>query len=51
MGGGEVYDHLKKKLGVDTGGTSADGKFTVKEVECLLLVAGDQFFRFVRNTI
>ena len=35
MGGVEVYDHLKAKLGIGTGETTADGKFTIKEVECL----------------
>jgi NADH-quinone oxidoreductase subunit E len=35
MGGVEVYDHLKKRLGIQTGETTADGKFTIKEVECL----------------
>ena len=35
MGGEEVYEHLKDKLGIQTGETTADGKFTLKEVECL----------------
>jgi NADH-quinone oxidoreductase subunit E len=35
MGGEDVYGHLKQKLGIDTGETTADGKFTLKEVECL----------------
>lgn len=35
MGGEEVYDHLKSTLGIQTGETTKDGKFTVKEVECL----------------
>lgn len=35
MGGVNVYNYLKKKLGVETGETTADGKFTLKEVECL----------------
>ena len=35
MGGEEVYDHLKQKLGIETGETTPDGKFTIKEVECL----------------
>lgn len=30
-----VMNHLKKRLDVEVGGTSADGKFTLKEVECL----------------
>jgi NADH-quinone oxidoreductase subunit E len=35
MGGVEIYDHLKATLGIETGETTADGKFTIKEVECL----------------
>ena len=35
MGGEDVYDHLKQKLGIEAGQTTADGLFTVKEVECL----------------
>lgn len=35
MGGEAVYDHLKGKLGIETGQTTPDGLFTVKEVECL----------------
>lgn len=35
MGGEDVYGHLKQKLGIDTGETTTDGKFTLKEVECL----------------
>jgi NADH-quinone oxidoreductase E subunit len=30
-----VLDACKKKLGVEVGGTTADGKFTLSEVECL----------------
>ncbi|PWJ59986.1 NADH-quinone oxidoreductase subunit E [Dyadobacter jejuensis] len=35
MGGEEVYAHLRQKLGINPGETTADGKFTIKEVECL----------------
>ena len=35
MGGEDVYAHLKNKLGIETGETTSDGKFTLKEVECL----------------
>ncbi|WP_266362863.1 NADH-quinone oxidoreductase subunit NuoE [Tellurirhabdus rosea] len=35
MGGEEVYDYLKQKLGIEAGQTTSDGKFTLKEVECL----------------
>ena len=34
-GSGQVVEHLEKKLGVGLGGTTADGRFTLKEVECL----------------
>jgi len=35
MGGEEVMAHLKQRLGIDTGQTTVDGRFTLKEVECL----------------
>jgi len=35
MGGEKVYDHLKKRLGIETGETTPDGLITLKEVECL----------------
>lgn len=35
MGGEDVYAYLKQKLGIDTGQTTSDGLFTLKEVECL----------------
>lgn len=35
MGGEDVYDHLKNKLGVKANETTSDGMFTLKEVECL----------------
>jgi NADH-quinone oxidoreductase subunit E len=34
-GSNELAEHVKKKLGCDFNETSADGKFTLKEVECL----------------
>jgi NADH-quinone oxidoreductase subunit E len=30
-----IVAHLEKKLGVKLGGTTPDGRFTLKEVECL----------------
>jgi NADH-quinone oxidoreductase subunit E len=33
-GANETAEHLKRKLGVDWGETTADGKFTLKEGEC-----------------
>ncbi len=35
MGCEKIAKHLKKRLGVEFGETTADGKFTLKEVECL----------------
>jgi len=34
-GAEQIFEHLKKKLGVENGGTSADGRVTLREVECL----------------
>jgi NADH-quinone oxidoreductase subunit E len=34
-GSDEIVAHLQQKLGLRFGETSADGKFTLKEVECL----------------
>lgn len=34
-GSGAVMDHLCSTLGVEPGGTSSDGRFTVRSVECL----------------
>jgi len=34
-GADEIMAHLKKRLGVEVGETTADGKFTLREVECL----------------
>tara|TARA_R110002049_G_scaffold130671_1_gene289099 strand:+ start:721 stop:1224 length:504 start_codon:yes stop_codon:yes gene_type:complete len=35
MGAGELGEHLKNKLGVDFGETTEDGRFTLKEGECM----------------
>ncbi|MGA8148506.1 MAG: NAD(P)H-dependent oxidoreductase subunit E [Gallionellaceae bacterium] len=35
MGANETLDYLKSKLGVDVGGVSADGKFSLREAECM----------------
>ncbi|MGM0541017.1 MAG: NADH-quinone oxidoreductase subunit NuoE [Pseudomonadota bacterium] len=34
-GNQEIYDYLEKKLGIKPGQTTADGRFTIKKVECL----------------
>lgn len=35
MGAEDVLAHLKQRLSIDTGQTTVDGQFTLKEVECL----------------
>ena len=35
MGAEGIVEHLRKKLGIDFGETSADGRFTLKEGECM----------------
>lgn len=35
MGCETIAKHLRQKLGIDFGETTADGRFTLKEVECL----------------
>jgi NADH-quinone oxidoreductase subunit E len=35
VGGEELLEHCKKKLGVKNKGTTPDGMFTVEEVECI----------------
>lgn len=35
VGSDNIIDHLKKKLDVEVGGTTADGMFTLKTAECL----------------
>jgi NADH-quinone oxidoreductase E subunit len=35
LGAGRLVDHLAEKLGIRPGETTADGKFTLLEVECL----------------
>jgi NADH-quinone oxidoreductase E subunit len=39
-GAEELLHHTCRKLGIEPGGTSADGKFTVREVECLAACGG-----------
>jgi NADH-quinone oxidoreductase subunit E len=34
-GGERIFQQLRKKLGVENGGTTADGRITLREVECL----------------
>ena len=35
MGAGKVTEHCENKLGIKPGETTADGRFTLSEVECL----------------
>jgi NADH-quinone oxidoreductase subunit E len=35
MGGEELLAHAKQELGVNPGGTTADGMFTLEDVECI----------------
>ena len=35
MGGEKVLEHLKKKLGINNGETTPDGKVSLEEAECL----------------
>lgn len=39
-GSDKVMDHLKQKLKVEIGGSTADGQFVLKEAECLAACAG-----------
>ena len=34
-GVGRLLDHCRSRLGIDLGETTADGKFTMVEVECI----------------
>ncbi len=34
-GGEKIFEHLRRKLGVENGGTTRDGRITLREVECL----------------
>ncbi|MCY3850335.1 MAG: NAD(P)H-dependent oxidoreductase subunit E [Acidimicrobiaceae bacterium] len=35
LGGEELLDHARQRLGVKTGGTTDDGMFTLEDVECI----------------
>ena len=50
-GSDDIVSYLKKKLGVNFGETTQDGKFTLKQVECLaacgggpMMQIGDQYY-------
>jgi NADH-quinone oxidoreductase subunit E len=40
----EIVEHLKKRLEINVNETTADGKFTLREVECLAACAGAPMF-------
>jgi NADH-quinone oxidoreductase subunit E len=48
-GGGQAADYVKQKLGIDFNETTADGRFTLKEGECLG-ACGDAPVLLVNNT-
>jgi len=48
-GADDIAAHLKRKLGVDFGQTTADGRFTLKEVECLAACAGAPMLQLGRD--
>src|SRR6185437_1600724 len=35
MGGEELLEHAEETLGIKAGGTTADGMFTLEDVECI----------------
>ena len=59
MGAGEVIDYLRDRLGIDAGATTADGRFTLAEVECLgtcgtapvMMVDGELYQSLTREKI
>lgn len=44
-GSDKIVEHMEKKLDVKLGSTSDDGKFTLKEVECLGACGGAPMFQ------
>ncbi len=53
-GSDQIIDYISKKLGIAVGGTTADGMFTLKAVECLgacgyapMMQIGDRFHEFL----
>ncbi len=44
-GSQKIVDHLKKRLEINTNETTADGKFTLREVECLAACAAAPMFQ------
>ncbi len=48
-GSDEIVAHLQQKLGIKFGETTADGRFTLKEVECLAACAGAPMMQVGRD--
>lgn len=48
-GSDKIVSHLKGRLGIDFGGTTEDGRFSLKEVECLGACAGAPMFQISRS--
>jgi len=44
-GADKIVEHMEQKLGVGLGGTTADGRVTLKEVECLGACGGAPMFQ------
>ena len=44
-GSDKIVEHMEKRLGIKLGGTTEDGKFTLKEVECLGACGGAPMFQ------
>jgi len=44
-GSDQIVKHLQQRLGIKLGETTADGKFTLKEVECLGACVGAPMFQ------
>ena len=48
-GSEQIVSHLQNKLGIKLGETTEDGKFTLKEVECLGACGGAPMFQIERE--
>jgi NADH-quinone oxidoreductase subunit E len=48
-GSEKIVDHLKKRLRIDVNSTTADGKFTLREVECLAACTVAPMFQIGRK--
>ena len=48
-GSEKIVEHMEKKLGVKLGETTGDGKYTLKEVECLGACGGAPMFQIGTN--